>query len=231
MHEHNGRVLTASKDGSVALSRVGPAGVEAESAYAELCGGGVVKACEWNLQERSSLGPCTFAAAGRRGVVRIVDTRADAALGSGLTIEAAHPFDVHCVRWQPAGEGSEAGSGAVPLLLSASYDPNIRLWDPRALREPVALLSGHVGPAVARQKAIHQPAFCGRDGSNVVASGQGSDMLSLYCTRTGQAISRGQLGWEPSTLAVGAVCGSGGRRECFAVAHGRIVTLLDAMAD
>lgn len=238
MHELSGRVLTASKDGSVGLTLLTPAGLRAERAWADACGGGVVKSVHWNLSDFSSeLGPATFAAGGRAGTVAVVDTRAPTE-SAAMRIEGAHAQDVHCVRWQPPptawprtrtgqDEAKNGGSGWGPLLLTASFDPVIHLWDSRRLAEPVAQLRGHVGAHVARQKRIHQPCFSGS--ARVVASGEGSEALSLYSTATGSptfgsTISRGQVGWEPSTLAPAP-----GASGCLAVAHGRTVTLLEPL--
>lgn len=136
---------------------------------------------------------------------------------------------MHCVRWQPPAQGNGSGSGWGPLLLTASFDPVVRLWDPRQLAQPVAQLRGHVGTSAARQKRINQPCFAGR--GCIVASGEGSDALSLFSCAAGQptfgaAISRGQIGRESSTLAPAP--GASGQF-VVAVAHGRAITLLEAV--
>jgi len=215
MHERGGSVLTASKDGSVGLTVIALSELRAERTWEGVCDGGVVKAVAWSGE--GGLGPSTFAAGGRGGVVALLDAR-DSAGRPSLCIQGAHPRDVHCVRWQPA-----AAEAASPLLLTASYDPVIRLWDPRRLAEPAAQLKGHVAPRLAKQNKIHQPCFCA-GGAAVVASGEGSEALSLYCTRTGAPISRGLVGWEPSTLAVAS-----GASGCLAVAHGRTISVLEPL--
>lgn len=228
MHEREARVLTASKDGSVGLAALTPSGLRAERAWADCCGGGVVKSVCWHPGAESShaLGPATFAAGGRAGAVALVDARA-AGGRAAVRLEGAHPHDVHCVRWQPPARG--AAGCAWPLLLTASFDPVIRLWDPRQLAQPVAQLRGHVGAGTARQKRIHQPCFVGS--GRVAASGEGSDALSLYSSAPsepafGSAVSRARVGWEPSTLAPAP-----GASGCVAAAHGRAITLLEALPD
>lgn len=224
MHAHAGRALSAGKDGAVGLCDVAPDGLRAVRAWADVREGGVVKSVAWCMRADGPLGVSAFAAGGCGGVVRVLDAREAAAASGGLRVEHAHPRDVHCVRWQPAA--SEGCSGA-PLLLTASYDPVIRLWDPRQTRLPVAELRGHVAPALARQQRIHQPVFCGAGGEAICTSGEGSESLSIYCARTFAPLSRGHVGWEPSTLASAAAGASGGGGGCVAVAHGRTITLLE----
>ena len=65
-------------------------------------------------------------------------------------------------------------------------------------------LRGHTGGALASknrgmQKSIHQPAFC--DGGEAVCiMGDCSDLVSMYSTRTGLALSRGVVDWTQGAL-------------------------------
>lgn len=219
LHAAGTAVLSAGKDGAVALSRITPTGLRVERSWAELCGGGVVKTCRW----RPDGAPAVFAAAGRHGALFLLDARAPAGGscgGAAPTVAEAHPRDVHCVRWQPAG-------ASPALLLSAGYDPVVRLWDTRRAAAPVAELSGHVAPGVLRQKKIHQPEFCAPGGRLVAASGEGVGAITLFCAASGTALGRSDLGAEPSAIAASS-CGDAGSR--VAVACGRRVVLYHARA-
>jgi transducin (beta)-like 1 len=97
-----------------------------------------------------------------------------------LAVCSGHKKSVYAVRWAPTGEGS-ANPGKPALLASASFDGDIRLWDPAA---PVptrarSVLSRHSGnvysvawspdgeylASVASDKAVH--VWSARDGALV----------------------------------------------------------------
>ncbi|EOD11159.1 hypothetical protein EMIHUDRAFT_215011 [Emiliania huxleyi CCMP1516] len=160
MHEAGGRVLTASKDGTVALSMLADDCLRPGASWDELHSG-VIKSVCWRDGN-------VFASAGRGGNLRVVDPR--------------------------------AGDPSAGLLLSAGYDLQIKLWDARAPSRPLHTLQGHVAPRVARQKGIFQPQFCA-GGRYVVASGEGSEALSLYSAESGATLSRGRIGCTASTLS------------------------------
>jgi hypothetical protein len=52
-----------------------------------------------------------------------------------------------------------------------------------------------------RGKSIYHPYFCG-NGTKIVASGDKSKKLSLYCTKTGDTVSRGSLPFNVSYLSL-----------------------------
>ena len=51
-----------------------------------------------------------------------------------------------------------------------------------------------------RCSQIYQPEFVA-GGDGVATGGPRSTQLSLYCTKTGQTISRGEIGFEPAATA------------------------------
>lgn len=61
-------------------------------------------------------------------------------------------------------------------------------------------------PPLHRIGAIYQPAFVG-GGNAVAASCERSTLLSLYCTSTGAAISRGDVGAAVGATACGGRLG------------------------
>ncbi|KAG8467153.1 hypothetical protein KFE25_000469 [Diacronema lutheri] len=232
MHERDARVLTASKAGSVGLTVLAPDGrLRAARVWASACGGGVVKSVAWSGADAAhGLGPETFAAGGRAGAVALFDAR-EPTERAAARLERTHPHDVHTVRWQPRDAGAMAEDGLAgeggwgPLLLTASFDPSIQLWDARRLDAPVARLEGHVGAHIRRQARIHQPVFGGC--ARIVATGEGAGALSVYCAvpgvaEFGRAIGRDFVGCEPSTLAPAP-----GASGVVAMAHGRTVVLLE----
>ena len=86
---------------------------------------------------------------------------------------------------------------------------------------PELLLEATLLPCRCSQ--IYQPVFV-NGGSAVASGGQGSGLLSLYCTNTGATISRGSLGYDPSALCAGR----GGLR-LLACATNRCVMLLQGL--
>ncbi|KAH7433958.1 hypothetical protein KP509_07G094600 [Ceratopteris richardii] len=107
-----------------------------------------------------------------------------------LSIDAAVTGGVNVVEWSPVKEH---------LLLSASKDPLIPLYDIRNAREPVHRLCGHVNQKLQRCSHIYRPTFVA-DGSAIATPGQGSKALSLYSVDTGKAISRGHLGYDATMV-------------------------------
>ncbi|KAK3268287.1 hypothetical protein CYMTET_23200 [Cymbomonas tetramitiformis] len=60
---------------------------------------------------------------------------------------------------------------------------------------------GHTGPRVQKCARPYRPLFVA--GGNMVATpGEGSQSVSLYCTITGRTISRGHVGFDPTTCAL-----------------------------
>ncbi len=112
---------------------------------------------------------------------------------------------MNVVEWSPS-QGN--------LLLSASNDPKILVYDIRSHGNPLHRLGGHVKPGLRRCSRIYRPTFIG-DGSSIATSGEGSKMLSLYSMSTGKAISRGYIGCDATTL-LGSNRTSGSRSQLWA---------------
>ncbi|KAL4423386.1 hypothetical protein ABPG77_004317 [Micractinium sp. CCAP 211/92] len=221
LHERGSRVLTASKDGTVVISAVceagGGAGGGGSTAaslavvqrYEELHER-VVKCARW--REAGDGQPSVFASCGTDRQLCVVDARQPPSTGASLAVPSGHGSATNCLRWHPASEH---------LLLSASHDPAILLHDLRSPGQPLHRLLGHA--TGARVGQIYQPCFVA--GGDAVATGcERSQLLSLYCTRTGTTISRGHAGLTPgATFCRGG--GAGGRGDPLVLSAGRAVYL------
>ncbi|KAL4448255.1 hypothetical protein ABPG75_005474 [Micractinium tetrahymenae] len=213
LHERGGRILTASKDGTLAISTVSNTSTAASLAvmqrYEELHEG-VVKCARWR-EAGAGDEPSVFASCGNDRQLCVADTRQSPSAGACLAIRGAHGTAINCLRWHPASEH---------LLLSASHDPAILLHDLRSPGQPLHRLLGHA-PA-ARISQIYQPAFVA--GGDAVATGcERSQLLSLYCTGSGAAISRGDAGLTPGATFCRGGGGGGGRGDPLVLSAGRAV--------
>lgn len=86
------------------------------------------------------------------------------------------------------------------LLMTAGSDPVIKLFDLRSPAAPLHEYRGHhCDPYCKKVKAILPPKFLGTN--VIVAQGEGSTLLSLYCVRTGATISRGEMPEQVTALA------------------------------
>ena len=171
----------------------------------------------------------TLASAGNDRALKIIDLRSPRASsssgGSGggcgrdfsvEAIEDAHDQAVNSVRWHPTDDH---------LVLSASFDRRIRLFDLRRISAgPLFEYTGHVAPGVHNAKLIYHPVFLD-GGSCILTPGDKADYLSLYCTKTGSTISRGAIGTTATAVAscpggegcdlVAVACESSGRQIRF----------------
>jgi WD40 repeat protein len=189
LHERGGWLLTASKDGTLAVSSLGGGGstasLSAVQRYDDLHDG-VVKCARWQPCGGDGGGGRVFASCGNDRRLCVVDARQAPSSGASLAVEGAAASALNCLRWHPASPH---------VLLSASHDPAVLLHDLRSPGQPLHRLLGH-GGAAPRIAAIYQPAFVA--GGAAVATGcERSQLLSLYCTASGAAISRGEAGLTP----------------------------------
>ena len=107
-----------------------------------------------------------------------------------LSIDTNNATGVNVVEWCPSQEY---------LLLSASKDPYISLYDIRNPKEFLHKLHGHIDPKFQKCSHIYRPTFVDH-GSVVASPGQGSNAISLYSVETGKAISRGHLGYDANMV-------------------------------
>ena len=174
MHEVGLRVLTASKDHTVALSSIRDNGSAEVVSRFETIHRGAVRSVRWG-------GEHVFASGATTGDIVLSDVRAPAETPS-TELRRAHGSAVNTLSFCEASEH---------VMLSSSCDSSMLLHDVRKLGAPFAALVGHT--ELPRQKAINQPTFC--DGGRFVASvGEASPHLSLFCARTGELLSQGELG-------------------------------------
>ncbi|GAB4817375.1 hypothetical protein N2152v2_004421 [Parachlorella kessleri] len=203
MQEVCHRVLTASKDCTVAVSLLGAEGT-AGSANCSSSGStalrllrryeelheGVVKCARW----RDGV---TFASCGNDRAICVVDTR-QAEDAASYKLADAHSTAINCLRWHPSGDH---------LLLSTSHDPHILLHDLRQPSQPLIL-------------GIYQPTFVW-GGAGIATGGEKSSCLSLYCTATGSTLSRGEV-----DFTVGATFCGPGRQDPLVCTASRAVYML-----
>ncbi|KAK9844090.1 hypothetical protein WJX81_004339 [Elliptochloris bilobata] len=191
MHVREQRVLTASKDGGVALCELGgDGGVRLLRRWGDHHAG-VAKCARWRGDAADMFGSC-----GNDRCIRVTDLREAPGASAGLRLPDAHGAAVNCLRWHPADAHT---------LLSAASEPAAHLWDLRAAAMPLHALVGHISGRASVQ--IYQPQFVG-GGGWVATGGQGSRALWLYDCASGRAVSHSDLGFDPAATLAGA--GRGG---------------------
>lgn len=178
-HCSHNSLFTASKDKSVALSSISDAGITFVRRFEALH-----RACVKTVRARND-NVSVFASAGMDRCIAIGDVRGDSDAPS-IAIRDAHQSPISSVVWH--GD----------LLLSASYDTTLKLHDVRRADRVLFELP------VPGGKAIVRPAFCNK-GRNVVSGSDGMRLLSLFCTQSGSAVSRGVLEVDSCTVQCGAM--------------------------
>ncbi|OAY73050.1 hypothetical protein ACMD2_22045, partial [Ananas comosus] len=110
----------------------------------------------------------TLADCGADGRICVLDTRSPHPCT--LTVETQHMTGINTVEWCKLDES---------LLLSASKDPTLHLFDVRNPSRPLHVLQGHVESSTGTCRQICRPCFV--DGGKAVATpGQGSRKISLF---------------------------------------------------
>lgn len=129
-----------------------------------------------------------MASCGMNGVICLLDLRLRGACTK--TLGVCHLTSVNVVEWNSWQDN---------LLLSASNDPELVIYDIRKPSSHLHKLSGHVHPTVTKCKNIYRPAFV-HNGRAVATPGERTDNISLYSVVTGNAISRGDVGCNPTMV-------------------------------
>lgn len=173
MHERGGLILSGGKDHSIRMTQMTAADLRVVNTWDGIYGA-TVKSARWRD------GNVFAVAGGFSGAsdILLIDRRQPTS--PALTISCAHPLPINSLNWSPLDD---------QLLLSSGFDAAIRMHDVRSPGAAMCLLRGHTS---TRNKGMHEPTFCD-GGRRVAAVGDGSTALSVYCARTGTAVSRGQL--------------------------------------
>jgi hypothetical protein len=202
MHCVGTRVGTGGKDGRVAVSSLSGAGAfQTVLSFADEHST-VVKSVRLRDEH-------TLASTGNDGRVCIFDLRAGSLQ---LAVDDVSPLALNSVRWSPSDEH---------VLAVAGFAPEVRLLD---LRKPGACveLRAHHGPrvrAAGRCSQIYHPLFL-EGGRKLLTTGDDVDLLTLYDTASGAVVSRGDVGFSASALALDRAQGR------LLAAHGKTVALL-----
>lgn len=175
-----GMLLTASKDGSVALST--PTSTDIFQQYPDLHDGGVVKCARWR---NTNIDDHIFASCGNDGLVKVVDSRCKAANGDAISF-CQNDTVVSYLKWHPSD---------LNVLLSASNSPYIDIHDLRMPKTSFSKLQGH--SRSHRISGLYQPIFV-NGGHHVLTAGDGpnSKILTMYDMKSGDIISQGDVGWS-----------------------------------
>lgn len=182
------RVLTASKDGCVALSDLHQAAQITCIHSFDNIHNGVVKYVQWRGENSfASCGNDRFALCFLGSTIlghssnslfwscprsiQVVDVRKRR---SAISLEDAHNSPVNFVSTSPKSD---------EVVLSASADPVLRLFDIRSPERPLFEYDGHT--PVARCSNIYKPTFW-LGGKQVATGGEKTNQMSFYCTETGR---------------------------------------------
>lgn len=176
-------VVTCGKDSTVTVARFRDDGssLEAEQRYSEH--NGVVKSVHISRPT-----PTLLVSAGNDRVLRVFDTKMKG--GEVLQIPDAHTRAINSVQFHPTDDN---------LVLSASFDPDLHLFDLRRPSAPLFTFRGHY--LDANQNAIYHPVFVNGGSEIVAAGGSRCLQLSLYSSRDGSTISRGFIGTKTDYIA------------------------------
>ena len=180
MSIHDQNILTASKDTNVHWSRVREDGdvcsVANYEGHTE-----VVKCVRWHPQGQR------FISCGNDLTARLTDTRAP---GTNVTVlRPPGARYLNSVTWN---------AHEPHMIAVAGYSPVLHIYDVRKPEMHLFAFTGHTRAETLKNKIYH-PVFV-HHGQALVTTGSASTCLSLYCTQTGQTISRGELGFEPTSI-------------------------------
>jgi WD40 repeat protein len=188
-HTGNGRIVTGSKDWSVVVSGLyqGSSSIKVVQRYDDVHEG-VVKCVRWrgsnnNSSEQQEEVHC-FASCGNDHKIAITDTReSTTSTKAAIAIVDSHSSAINSLRWHPSNPN---------LLLTASHDPHILIHDLRNTTLPLFTLTGHILPSIKRIPHIYQPTWVA-GGDAVATPGASNTALVVYCAKTGEAVSQGEV--------------------------------------
>ncbi|CAL9756674.1 unnamed protein product [Musa acuminata subsp. burmannicoides] len=175
-------IATASKDSSVGVSRLTPAGELVVERNITGHHSGVIRGvCFGDGKER--LADC-----GVDGRICVLDPRSPEPCA--LTIKSLHSTGVNMVEWNKWNNF---------LILSAGSDPILHLYDIRNAAGPVhSQLQGHVESNTGTCDRIYRPCFVG--GKTIATPGQGTRKISLFDVEKATLISQGILGTDANLI-------------------------------
>eukprot|EP00958_Prasinococcus_capsulatus_P011418 scaffold1135_cov343-Prasinococcus_capsulatus_cf.AAC.6 len=185
MQERSSKILTASKDKNVVVSSICEDRVEKLWDFEHH--DSVVKCARWQSNRVD-----VFASCGNDGQVYVVDTRCRGTDRGLAHVLPGHGHACNFVEWNPTDDN---------VLLSCSFEPFLLLHDLRKPEQPLQRLSGHVtnGYPGYRCKRIYKPVFVNA-GQVIATSGENSNKLTFYSVATGQRISQGDFGFDPTSI-------------------------------
>ena len=200
LHEGGGVVVTCGKDGRVSRTVVDPAtaSLRLETSY-DQHRVGVAKCVRLQTlplgPSQGNSPPVLMADCGNDGAVCVLDARVPPHGVPSTRIQGAHSgAGVNFVEWHPQDQH---------VLLSAGFDPCVRLWDLRSTSRPLNVLTGHHEAASIR--GMHRPSFCGPLGGLVATTGERSHAVSLYrcmhdADETTAPLSSNDVGYSPTAI-------------------------------
>ena len=168
-----GRMATASKDKTVAISSLHQASIQEISRIR--VHEGVIKSVRWRNDNE-------VASSGKSKTILLSDTRDSPS--TSLLIHDAHEFVVNCLRFHPT---------KLHLLLSTSFGGLVKLWDLRKIMHPVQTYRGHLKKE--RTTSIYQSTFL--PSGHVITSGE--TKVCVYDLDSGRVLSKGEVNGRPIT--------------------------------
>ncbi|KAL0923692.1 hypothetical protein M5K25_007759 [Dendrobium thyrsiflorum] len=175
-------IATASKDSSVGISRLLSGGeLVAERNISGHHSGAIRGVCFGD--DKDKLADC-----GADGRICILDARLKKPCT--IIINSQHSTSLNSVEWCRMNN---------VLLLTASRDPTLLLYDIRSYADPLCKLAGHVETNSGICQQIYKPSFI--DGGTQVATvGQGTGKISLYSVEKAKLLSQGMIGYDANLV-------------------------------
>lgn len=186
MHVCKNTIFTASKDGSIAVSRL--ANDELELSHKFIQNDGVIKCVE------SRDDGTVFASCGNSGITRVMDVRVEREIAEFKA--ASIGGCLNSLSWNPVKETQLCISG---------LDPVIEMWDFRQLSQPITEYRSC--STYARSKVIYQPRFT-PDGTGLFVCFPNEKAVTMFETiHPYRCMSRGVLEYQPLTCTVDPLTG------------------------